>query len=99
MGEDGEPEAVDEGIDAADDVRVGAGDGASLVEADDDARELGFEGGRKAGVGLGVFGVGGDPCGGRVCCEGDHVVGEWWGEGEHGGVLVMLQGRTSKCRR
>jgi len=64
VGEDGEPEAVNEGIDAADDVRVGAGDGASLVEANDDARELGFEGGRETDVGPGIFGVGGDPCGG-----------------------------------
>ena len=77
MGEDGEPEAVNEGIDAADDVRVGAVDGASLSEANDDARELGFEGGRETGVGLGIFGVGGDPCGCRVGGEGDDVVGEW----------------------
>ena len=85
MGEDGEPEAVDKGIDAGDDVRVGAGDGALLVEADDDAGELSFEAGGEAGVGLGVFGVGGDPGGCRVGGEGDDVVGEGWGEGEHGG--------------
>jgi len=99
MGEDGEPEAVDECIDAADDVRVGAGDVATLGEANDDARESGFEGGREAGVGLGVFRVGGDPGRGRVGGKGDDVVGEGWGDGEHGVGRVRLRGQTSKCYR
>ena len=76
MGEDGEPDAVDKGIDSGDDVRVGAGDGAALGEADDDARELSFEAGGEAGVGLGVLGVCGDPGGCRVGGEGDGVIGE-----------------------
>ena len=84
MGEDGEPDAVDIVIDAADDVRVGAGDGASFGEANDNARELRLESRREAGVGLSVFGVGSDPGRGRVGGKGDDVVGEGWGDGEHG---------------
>lgn len=92
MGEDGEPEAVDECIDAADDVRVGAGDVATLGEANDDARESGFEGGREAGVCLGVFRVCGDPGGCRIGGEGDYVVGEGWGYGEHGESGLCFEG-------